>query len=323
MLQLKELAPGIYMAPVPVPFPMGTVNCIIARGEGGWIVVDVGYKYPPAIAAWKEYWSQLGLDCHEITDVYVTHYHVDHFGLVGWFQRECGARVWMSAREIAALKSIWQIEHDRLGVLVDFFRRHGTPQAVLLDLGRSVEKVLQGMEPWGELFAVNEGAELVLGGHSFRVLMTPGHTPGHICLYSESLGFLVAGDHVLPRITPNVSLWPESDPQPLEDYLRSLAKVRALSANLAVPSHGEPFSGLAGRVDEILLHHERRLDAMWQAVDPEASTAWEVSQRVFGEDLDIMDQRFALTETLAHLEYLVADGRLSRQEDGVVRYVRR
>jgi glyoxylase-like metal-dependent hydrolase (beta-lactamase superfamily II) len=322
VVQIREVVNGIFVVGIPVPFPMGTVNCVVARSNGGWAVVDAGYGYPPAREAWEECWSTLGINAKSVSDIYITHYHVDHLGLAAWLQRRCGARVWMSPAEIQALEAIWSLEHDRFGVLVDFFRRNGTPDSVLQDLGQSVEKVLQGMERWERLEPLANDGRLSLGGHIFRVLVTPGHTPGHVCLYSEEAGIIIAGDHVLPRITPNVSLWPESSPQPLADYLRSLYLVRDLPVRRVLPSHGEPFEGLAARVDEILLHHRHRLEAMETAVGTAGATAWEVSQKVFGEDLDVMDQRFALTETLAHLEYLVAQGRLVREEGEVVRYFR-
>ncbi len=322
MVQILELSAEFYMVRIPVPFPMGTVNCILAREYAGWAVVDAGYSYPPAREAWEECWSSLGIEPTAVSDVYVTHYHVDHLGLAGWLASRCGARVWMSPREIQALEAIWSIEHDRLEVLIDFFRRHGTQSDVLEGLSESVAKILQGMKKWERLEPLSDGTRLHLGGHPFTVIQTPGHTPGHVCLFSPEVGIMLSGDHILPRITPNISLWPESDSNPLEDYMRSLRRVRDLPARQVVPAHGEPFEGLARRVDELLLHHVSRLEAILAAVDRAGSTAWEVSQTVFGGDLDIMDQRFALTETLAHLEHLVGQGKLLRRGNNLIRYYR-
>jgi glyoxylase-like metal-dependent hydrolase (beta-lactamase superfamily II) len=147
----------------------------------------------------------------------------------------------------------------------------------------------------------------------WRVLELPGHADGHICLLRD--GVLVAGDHLLGEITPTVGLYPESRPDPLADYLASLERTIELSPSLALPGHGEPVADPVSRAREIIDHHRRRLDEAAAALGPVPRTAYDVSVALFGENLDASGRRFALAETLAHLERLVREGRAVRQDD--------
>ena len=145
------------------------------------------------------------------------------------------------------------------------------------------------------------------------MLELPGHADGHICL--ERDGVLVAGDHLLGVITPTVGLYPESRPDPLGDYQASLRRTIELAPRLALPGHGEPVTEPVARAREILEHHERRLDQTAAALGRDPRSAYEVSVVLFGVTLDASDRRFALAETLAHLERLVHEGRAARAGD--------
>ena len=147
----------------------------------------------------------------------------------------------------------------------------------------------------------------------WNVLELPGHADGHICL--ERDGVLVAGDHVLGAITPTVGLYPESRPDPLADYQASLRRTIELAPRVALPGHGDPVQDPVARAREILAHHERRLDATAAALGPEPRSAYDVSVTLFGQGLDASGRRFALAETLAHLERLVLEGRAARGGD--------
>ena len=144
----------------------------------------------------------------------------------------------------------------------------------------------------------------------WRVLELPGHSDGHICLLRD--GVLVAGDHLLAKITPTVGLYPESCPDPLGDYLASLERTIELAPTLALPGHGDTISDPVSRSREIVEHHRKRLDETISALGAEPRTAHEVSLALFGENLDASGRRFALAEALAHLERLVRERRAVR-----------
>jgi glyoxylase-like metal-dependent hydrolase (beta-lactamase superfamily II) len=151
------------------------------------------------------------------------------------------------------------------------------------------------------------------------VLELPGHADGHLCLLRD--GVLVAGDHLLGVVTPTVGLYPDARPDPLADYQASLRRTIQLAPSVALPGHGEPVTDPAGRAREILEHHRVRLDETAAALDREPRSAHDVSLVIFGTNLDAHNLRFAVAETLAHLERLVREGRAARSgDDGNVSY---
>jgi glyoxylase-like metal-dependent hydrolase (beta-lactamase superfamily II) len=153
-----------------------------------------------------------------------------------------------------------------------------------------------------------------------RVLHTPGHSDFHFILHDERRRLLFAGDHLLLEITPNIGLWTYTAPRPLRRYLDSIASLRDLDVDLVFPGHGPLFHDLEGRVDELLAHHEERLSVMLAALDGKPATPFEVARRVFPEDLTDHQLRFALAETLAHLEHLEWDGYVEQVSGDVVSY---
>jgi glyoxylase-like metal-dependent hydrolase (beta-lactamase superfamily II) len=151
-------------------------------------------------------------------------------------------------------------------------------------------------------------------------LHTPGHSDYHFVLHDERRRLLFAGDHLLLEITPNIGLWTYTAPRPLRRYLDSIASLRDLDVDLVFPGHGPLFHDLEGRVDELLAHHEERLSVMLAALDGKPATPFEVARRVFPEDLTDHQLRFALAETLAHLEHLEWDGYVEQVSGDVVSY---
>ena len=171
------------------------------------------------------------------------------------------------------------------------------------------------------------GGELLdFGLYRFEVLWTPGHSPGHVCFLERTQRVILTGDHVLPTITPNVSLHPQQMGNPLGDYLASLQRLEPLEVDDVLPAHEHEFKDLGHRLQEIVAHHDERLDEMVAIIGSEAKTGYEVASSVVWatgtfDTFSHWMRRAALSETLAHLEYAVQEGRLRQlREDGVVRY---
>jgi len=171
---------------------------------------------------------------------------------------------------------------------------------------------------WEPIHPVADGEVLDLGGRALTVVWTPGHTDHHAVLFEESSGTLLAGDHVLPRITSNVGVYPGGRPDPLGDYLSALEKMKTLGVKRVLPAHGEPFDGRPGRVDEILAHHAQRLDATMEAASGTPCSAYKICRVLFPVLRSAHEERFALAETLAHLRYLELRGRLRQVEGGPI-----
>ena len=322
-MDMHEAVPGLYCIQVPIPSPLRHVNCWLARGGDGWTIVDTGFHTPEAESAWLEAFRRLGIAPGDVARIIVTHYHPDHYGAAGWLQQLTGAPVLMHEPEAATAQRIWSGQlRARFGA---FFHEHGVPPALMEPLARLGEQNLARTQPAPEITPVRDGDRIPIGDRRFQVLWTPGHTDGLIVLWNADEGILLADDMVLSPISPNISAGPTAGPDPLGAYLASLERVGRIPARITLTGHRRPISDLAARCAELRQHHHDRLELALQLVG-DGATAWEVGQGLFGELINsTANLMFALGETVAHLEYLRARGRVEswRDENGILRYRRR
>jgi glyoxylase-like metal-dependent hydrolase (beta-lactamase superfamily II) len=318
---VAPVAEGVHQLKLPVPFPMKFVASYLFEEDGGWTIIDPGFDYPAAREAWKVGAAELGLDLErDVHRVIVTHLHPDHIGLARWMEERSGAPVFMLEGEVENARFVWDPVRGNEG-FVRFLMENGMDAQTA---GATAENTGMRIRLPERLVPLHDGDEISLGGSEAKVLHTPGHSDFHFVLHDGRRKLLFAGDHLLLRITPNIGLWAYTAPHPLERYLESLKGLRGLDADLVFPGHGPLFHDLDGRIDELLLHHKERLSEMHTALGTEPATPFEVARRVFSPDLTDHQLRFALAETVAHLEYLEGEGRAERLTDGeVVRYAAR
>jgi glyoxylase-like metal-dependent hydrolase (beta-lactamase superfamily II) len=311
---------SVYQLKLPVPFPLKFVASYLVSDDpngSGWTVIDPGFDYPPAREAWESGAAELGLEFeHDISRIIVTHLHPDHIGLARWLEEQSGAPVFMLGEEIESARRVWAPEsgtEDFVGFLVRNGMDPHTAEA-------TASGTKLGVRLPERLIPLQSGDAMELGGSEARVIHTPGHTDFHFVLHDERRRILFGGDHVLLEITPNIGVYNHTVLQPLQRYFASLKELRGLSVETVLPGHGPLFHDLSGRIDEILQHHEERLAVMHSAFDGKAATPFEITRRVFSEDLSDHQLRFALAETLAHLEYLAEEGRAERLAGDMIRY---
>ena len=192
--------------------------------------------------------------------------------------------------------------------IASWFHRNGVPAAIADDLYAEGDAARPLIRFAADPVRLREGDRI----DGWEVVGTPGHADGHICLLRD--GILVAGDHLLPDITPAVGLYPDGRPDPLGDYLASLERTIALAPGFALPGHGEPIRDPAARARTLLEHHAERLDGADAALERAPRTGYEVSLRLFGDDLAPSQRRFAVAESLSHLEHLVFTDRARKRE---------
>ena len=189
---------------------------------------------------------------------------------------------------------------------------NGVPEGeseVLSNSQRALSQVVSIAEPAVQL----DGAEtLDMGRRRLRVEWTPGHSPGHICLYDAADKLLFAGDHMLPELSPNIGLHPQSTPDPLHEYLDGLRRMAAYEPRLILPAHGRPFTDAAGRVASLVAHHRKRLDRVVEIVAAGERNGWEVAVELWGPRDNLYEKRLALQEGLAHLQALAVESRLQK-----------
>ena len=312
-----EVSPGIFLVPIPIPIPLRYVNCYLLRGPSGWTLVDTGFHDALAEDAWPRAFADLAIRPQDVSQILVTHYHPDHIGAAGWLQQLTGATVYLPETELDQVDRFWgdgmASVADRL---VDLFAAEGMDEATARAIGKHHIHQFGQVLPLPAITPVAPGSRLQLGSGTYEVLWTPGHSDGLAVFWDSETGVLLANDMLLAKITPNVSIWPGSRPNPLRDYLASLERVAGLGAKLALPGHRLLIEDVAGRAAEIAAHHDERLAKVAAAAGPVGATAWEVCQRIFPtEALTVHQVRFAMAEALAHLVYMVDRGRMAK--DGV------
>jgi glyoxylase-like metal-dependent hydrolase (beta-lactamase superfamily II) len=303
---VQEVAPGVVRLTFPLPVGVGHVHTYLLRGEDGWTLVDTAVAFPGA----EEHWRELaaGLDA-PVRRIVVTHFHPDHVGGAEPASLGTGAPVLQGREDYERCVDVWG-RPDWSGELADYLALHGAPAA-------EADAVRGEAARFGPMIRFVRDPEPLAEGDEvagWRVVHLPGHADGHLCLLRD--GILVAGDHLLPRITPTIGLYPRSRPDPLGDYLGSLERTVELAPRLALPGHGDPIDDPAGRARELVEHHRVRLAAAHRALGRAPRTAYEVSVDLFGSDLGPSDRRFAVAETVAHLERLRFEGRAAREGDG-------
>jgi glyoxylase-like metal-dependent hydrolase (beta-lactamase superfamily II) len=248
-----------------------------------------------------------------VDQIVVTHFHPDHIGAARWLEERTGAPVCMMEREIPFARRLWG--SSETGTFEEYLVRNGMDRNMAEETAAVIRYALPLPE---EMVPIRPGEMLPFGESAARILHVPGHADNQIVLHHEARCILFAADHLLLGITPNIGLWPESEPHPLARYLESLENTRGLGVNLVLPGHGPVFHDLDGRIGELISHHEERLETMWQAVADSPKTAYEVSRIVFCGTLTKHQRCFALAETLAHLDHLVLEGRAQRVEEVTV-----
>ncbi|MGZ6368098.1 MAG: MBL fold metallo-hydrolase [Ktedonobacteraceae bacterium] len=325
--EAREVAPGIWKITLPIPFPLRTVNVHVLVCDDGWALVDAGIGMPDSRAALWAGLERIGLTLETLRTIVLTHHHPDHVGLSGELQEESGAAIYMHPIDEAAIQIIWTgTMPERFQSVSQFFKQHGLPPTDFwfTQVDSEIMHNIIRVPSHEAISLVEDGEEIDLVGERYRVIWTPGHSDGHICLFRERDGVFLAADHVLPRITPNIGLYSARDrANPLGDYLNSLEKVANLPASIVLPGHGEPFVDLAGRSAEIIEHHRQRVLEILALLENGPQHAYGLAEQLFGHRWSNSEaRRMAVAETLSHLEYLRYNGQVEQERttDGLILY---
>lgn len=323
-----EIYPGVYHIKTPLPDnPLGFVNVYLLKTEQGNLLIDTGWGTDNAFDRLVQQMAEAGVALDELTYLVITHLHPDHFGLAGRIQEHSPAQIILHAAENAMLIHSAENMRSVFKELDRWLCTNGMPQEVRRQMGQAISSGSHFGNRFKPDWVISGGEHLQLGEFALEFIWTPGHSPGNLVIYESSQRLLFSGDHVLPNTTPNISMYSESMHNPLADYLESLSQTATLDAVLVLPGHGEPFTELADRVVAIQAHHEARLEEMYHALNQTYKTAYQVaavipwSLNLPWAEFPPLQQQFALTETIAHLELLVKRGKLRKSlKDGLVWY---
>ncbi len=308
------VAPGVRLVALPLPLALKVINAYLIEGPSGWALVDTGLHTPEAEQALRSTLAESGVELSNVSRAFVTHVHPDHIGMAGTLEA-AGAEIVMHGPEADHARKLWAGDTALIDASSEWFVRHGMPPDVDDEMRAAWLAIGRGVDPLGRIEQVEDGDHIDLAGRRVRVIWTPGHTDFHACLFDEADGTLFAGDHVLPHITSNISLYPWSRDDPLGDFLDALRAVRKLPVRRVLPAHGAAFDDLNGRIDELLEHHHLRLEAVIELARGRERDAYGICRDLFPVLRNAHEERFALAETLAHLRYLERRGKV-RAIDG-------
>ncbi len=318
---VEEVAPGILRVDSWLPFKgLKQINLWFIEDGDGWTMIDCGFAADSVRQQLESVWST-ALKGKPVTRLIVTHFHPDHMSNCRWICERWNVRPWMTTPEWFAAQLAWLDLHtDNVAKSSIFYRRHALSEQLIKIYADGFLLYSDCVELPDTCRTIADNEQILIGGRTWRVVQGAGHSPAMASLYCEEEGVFIAGDQILPKISPNISLvyW---DPfgDPLNAYLKSLTRLRQDVADdvLVLPSHRAPFRGLHQRIDELRAHHEHRLDKIRAMVPKGTSlTGADCMAGLFGADLDGQQVYFAMGEALAHLNYLCTLGEFKLVDTG-------
>jgi glyoxylase-like metal-dependent hydrolase (beta-lactamase superfamily II) len=306
---VERVRPGLWSIPVPIPDnPLRYVLVYVFETDCGPYLVDAGWNTDDAFDTLVAGLEHAGFAISEVQGVVVTHIHPDHYGLAGRVRDASGAWIGLHPADAELIHERYDEPVPLLDMIGAMLRRNGAPQEEVEGLQHAsmpVRPFVWAVEPD---ILVEDGDHPEIPGWDLSAIWTPGHSPGHICLYEPRYKLMLSGDHVLPRITPNISFHPQAGPNPLGAYLSSLEKVAAFDTDEVLPAHEHRFADLRARVAELRAHHEERFVEAIEAIKAGDATTWAIAahltwSRPWDQVTGFM-RRAAVGETLAHLQAL-------------------
>lgn len=325
-----EVEPGVHRIPLPLPQDgLKAVNVYAVVSDDDLTLIDAGWALDAARVQLEAALARLDRKPADISRFLVTHAHRDHYTQAVAIRREFGTSVAIGVEERPSLEALAAPDAVTLTAQFNVLRRCGAQPLIERLTAEGLSKPISTAhwelpDDW-----IDDHAVISLPDRDLTAIHTPGHTRGHLVFADQSRDLLFAGDHVLPHITPSIGFEKVPGALPLQSYLRSLALVRAMPDMRLLPAHGPVTSSVHERIDELIAHHDVRLDHTLDAVVAGTGTAYETAramtwtrrERRFDDELDPFNQMLATMETAAHLDVLVAQDRLDEaDEDGVTIY---
>jgi glyoxylase-like metal-dependent hydrolase (beta-lactamase superfamily II) len=312
----EEILPGLFRLKIPLPeSPLKYLNSYVLKGPDRSLIIDTGLNRRECLEAMQDGLRTIGVDL-AAADIFITHLHADHFGLVTKLATAT-SQIYFSRPEKELMDS-W----EGFGTMIEYAGQNGFPEDELQSALDKHPGAKYGSEWIPDMKLLEEGDGIDVGDYHFKCVATPGHTMGHICLYEPGKEILIAGDHILIDITPNIQCWSDTQ-NPLKHYLASLEKVYSLTVDLTLPGHRRLIRDHRARIEELKQHHADRLTEVLSILNRGALNAFQVaSQMTWDIDSESWDhfpvaqKWFATGEAISHLRFLEEEGNLARNAGG-------
>jgi glyoxylase-like metal-dependent hydrolase (beta-lactamase superfamily II) len=322
---IEEIVPNMYRTEIPLPrSPLKWLNSYIVKGGDRVLIIDTGYNREECLNAMNASLQQLCVDVNK-TDFFITHVHSDHMGLLGTLASD-NAKVYFNEREAQRIYAR-RAGENHLQKTLDVYVANGFAAEDARTSMESHPAHKYSLKRNIDFAIVKEGDMIDVGDFHFRCVATPGHSPGHTSLYEANKKILVAGDHILFDITPNISYWLDMEDS-LGQYLASLEKVNALDVKLVLTGHRRLVHDLHRRVKELQEHHRARLNEVLVALGNGEKNVleiaphikWDITAKTW-EEFPPQQKWFAFGETMAHVRHLETQGKIRRRsQNGVIKY---
>jgi glyoxylase-like metal-dependent hydrolase (beta-lactamase superfamily II) len=315
---IEEIKNNLFRLEIPLPnSPLKSLNSYIIKDKNRNLIIDTGLNQKECLEAMQAGLQKLSINL-EKTDLFITHLHADHFGLVSKLATK-NSKVYFNRPDSELVES-W----DGWGPMIAYGGLNGFPKHELQSALNHHPGHKFGSEWIPELSILQEGDKIEVGDYRFTCIETPGHSMGHMCLYEPSKKIFVAGDHILIDITPNIQCW--SDKQnPLADYLKSLDKVSKFDIELVLPGHRRLIKDYKGRIEELKNHHYKRLDEIISILKNGAMNGYEVASKMkwdinceTWEEFPVAQKWFATGEAISHLRYLEENKTIIRKTENEI-----
>jgi glyoxylase-like metal-dependent hydrolase (beta-lactamase superfamily II) len=321
---IEEVAQSLYRVELPLPHnPLQSINSYFLKSPERNLIIDSGMNVPECRETLLQSIRKIDLDLNK-TDFFITHFHVDHLELSTFIAPETST-LYLNPVESILINNPngWQVFHG-------FYLSYGFPENELRKMeDNHLTKGYQSGQYRTNFTQITEATVLKYGNYTFQCINTPGHSPGHVCLYEPAQKILVSGDHILFDITPNITGWPHTE-NVLQEYLANLDKVYPLDVKLVLPGHRNIMNNHRNRISVLQKHHRERANEILDTLDSQSRNAYEIAPLVSWdvtykswEQFPVPQKFFAVGEVIAHLKYLEGEGTIkSFKQDGIIRFSR-
>ncbi len=316
--------PRLHCLSIPTPYSVGDVNIYVFEPllpDEPLSLLDTGPKWGASESAVRKGLAALGYGSADLELILISHPHPDHYGLAAALAAESDARVLAHPHGFGTLASAGKSLDETAAFYQDWFSRNGVPAAVqqaISEAQANTHNFAQPVHPAGELV---DGDRISLGGETWEVLATPGHSGGMICLYQPTTRTLLSADHLIDEISSNPVVEPPpagatERPKRLLQYIQQLERVAALQPIIAYSGHGRPIDDVVGLVKKRVAFHQRRADQVLQQLATGPASLFDLAGRLFGNSLPPVHLFLALSEVQGHMDLLEAAGQAQCLSDG-------
>jgi len=308
----------VHRIEIPTPFPVGNVNVYLIEGSP-LTLIDTGPKTAHSSEALKRALAKFDYSTGDIERIILTHGHLDHFGQAGEVKRASGAEICVHEWDEQVICDLGTAMKKWKETNENFVMKTGLPRKIYEKIMQYQDLVMWVGEPV-EIDRTLRDGDTISSDFELKVIHTPGHSPGHICLYAPSQKILFSGDHILRDITPNPFVASSGRGLGLRNYLDSVRKIEKLDAEITLTGHGAPVEDLGAVIRSLYSHHEARKKNIMEVLDGGGEkTPYDISCAIF-KNLPLSEVLLGLAEVMSHLEVLVEDGKVDSREKGRLVY---